>query len=637
MNPLSHRARRALLVALVAAYGALLLVARVVPWHDALAMPVVLVLAVRALEGETPRDRATGLFLVAAALLTCAVLLVWKSGYAGRNHLFAGVFPLSDAGDYYADAMRVAHGARMSGSGSRRPLSVALFGALLRMTSNTRAVLLVITLVWAGAASLVTHEVWRTHGRRAAQVAFVLTVLFARRYAGLVQSEGLGGPAGMVAFAFLWRAAGASRENGALCDERAFVHAYAAGLACLAVALFARPGPFFVLPALVVWGARQCVPRMRVAALGAGALACGWLVAKIVAVATASAGGFSDYPAIVYGLLRGEEHTYIVATHPYLDALTPDARASAMWSIVRGELAAHPLGAVLALFTCVASYLYLPQGLFGFVWQNPDDRALENGPLVKQLVAEQGLLGPVKHWVHELGAVSLVNAVVMGALAVAFVLGLLVAAVRLMRVRRAVDAHASLLRWAFAGIVLSMPLLPPWITEGVQIHATVFAFFVALVATHARPEPAPALSGAEPQEGVAPKYVYGAWVGVVLLTVLPLYCMRVNGLPARASSCDGLDGALHHFDESTRVRVGPRGLQTAADLRTNVDLLQKRNPDFARAVERFAARDVYVIAAYDVCADELHYVVVDADRGTLDPWLNVHVHALDQKPLVQLD
>jgi hypothetical protein len=622
--------RYAIAAGLVASYGVLLLLLRAVPWHDAVALPIVLWLALRVLDPLAPGRRFLAVLAVVGTTLWLELLHVWQVGYAGRNQVFAGFFALSDAGEYYWDAERVLHGVPMVGGGLRRPLSIAVLAGILRLDgAHIRAALAVFALFWSAAIAFATGEVWRTHGRKAAAVLCILLLLFARRYVGFVQSEGLGGPLGLVAFGLLWRAASQRRAG-----DRTWEGSFFGALLLLAMALVSRPGPFTVLLGVLLWG----WPGARTAKRG-GRIVAGAVVAVATAVAlqvlvqrTAAAGdAFSDYPAIFYGLLHGQEHTFVLRAQPWIGELPASARAAAISAVIRHEIAAQPWVLPVALARCLASYLYLPQGLFGFVWLNPDDYVLDDRAVVQAAMREHGVVGPVLHWVHELGVYSLVNAVVMAVAAAAFVVALGVALVKARR-SRAVDPHVALVLSALAGVLLSMPLLPPWVTEGAQMHATVIAFFFAL--------PAVCLWGERDDGPVAPGALRALAPGIAIATLAIL--LLVIFWPERAprdGACDGGDDRLYaEVDRDAAATYGTAGGGSLrlGDVRRNLFFLAKRNAPFASAIERTMSQHTAMVPAYDACTQRMLYLVDAEGRIAAQPgrWLRLRATPLDQEPLM---
>lgn len=637
------RTRTAAALALFAAYAALVLGARAVPQHDVVLVVALLFAALRLGEGLPERRRWIAVFSVSSIVLAISLAWLWRVGFAGRHHVFGGVVALSDAHGYYEDAERALHGLSMNDGGVRRPLSVAVLAGILRLTDNhIRVALALVTFGWAAAVASVTTEVWRTHGRTAAGIVGIAFLLFARRYVGFVQPEGLAGPVGALSFCLLWRAVGLAEAG----DRRACSSSFAGALLLLTVALFARPGPFTAVLGVLGWGIFVALRRREPGAArvdaravaaaatfrGGAAVLGGWLLHRLVQRATSPAPSFGDYPAILYGILHGEDHTFLHRHNPWLDALPAPEQAGAAMALLRQEIAAHPSSAPVALARCFASHLVLPQGLFGFVWANPDDRVLEDKAVVARVLGEHGPLGPLLYWIEQLGVYSLLNAVVMALLGAAFVVLFVWAAARALRRRgRARDPHVSLLLFLASGVLLSWPLLPPWITEGAQIHATVFVPLVALPAIvfFGKKRADPPLPPSRPWVALVVPAALLALVGLVL--VAPLH---VPGDRA----CDRPDAFYVEPDRGARIAFGERADATIprGDTDENLSRLERRNGAVVAALRRASARSSEIVPGFDACRGKLYYFVDGDDTFARTParWLSLEGEALDPDPLV---
>jgi hypothetical protein len=583
-------ARLAAGVALAAVYAALLLGVRATLWHDAIAFPLAIGIGA-ALVGNA-RPRVLWLTLLASTFLSIHLAYLWHVGYGGRNHVFAGVFALSDAGGYYADAERVLHGVPMNGGGVRRPIFSAILAGLLRVIGHDIRLAHVITMLcWASSGAFAASEVWRTHGRRASAIVLVVFVLFARRYVGFVQSEGIGGPLGALAFALAWRAS--SLDVG-------WRATYLGALLLLAVAVLGRPGPIFAIVGLVVWAflreEKRARPRLLLESLGVIAFA--FAFQHVIRVTTTVAASYSDLPPILYGHVTGEDSQFVWAKHPELGALAESERGSAIWPLIGRELLARPWLIVVAPLRCLASWLYLPQGFFGFVWLNPDDRVLENGRAVRESINAHGYVGPVLLWVRTLGLYSLVNALLMAGGAIVFVVALVRATWRSWRGRR----DAPPVMWpVLVGILVGLPLLPPWITEGAQILASVMLFVVTFAVTSWVPR-APGESPARP----APK------LGPVVFAALGLLLLVVKLSPVRPTNpaCRDDGSYLADIDRRGAAVYGPGAAHPPLDdARENLRLIEKNNGALARAWMATLDRNSRLLPAYDTCHDQMLYVV----------------------------
>ncbi|MBA3073090.1 MAG: hypothetical protein FP831_05805, partial [Anaerolineae bacterium] len=167
---------------------------------------------------------------------------LWQSG-ASEPFIIGGLLPFSDAASYYSDALRVVEGYRFSAFSARRPLFPALLTVLLAVTGQNLVVsIAILGAIIAAICYLAAREMQRSLGTLCASVFIFILFLFYRRIAGTTMTENLGLPLVVAAFTILWSAA--SRKN---------LWQTAVGLLLLTLALNARAGTFFILPALLLW------------------------------------------------------------------------------------------------------------------------------------------------------------------------------------------------------------------------------------------------------------------------------------------------------------------------------------------------------------------------------------------------
>lgn len=611
------------------AYGALLAVAKVVPRYDCIALVLFLFFIFRELDRGSARVRAVGLHGVTAVLLGAFLVHLWTIGYEGRNAVFGGVLPWSDSHDYYGDSLRLVHGERFLEVGSKRPLySVALAGLLRITNGDLRACFVIMALVGAWATAVAALEVWKTHGWKSALVVYLLLLFIERRWTGFVQTEHLGLPLGAVAFALLWRA------HYAKGPQKAAPLLVLAALFALTLALLARTGSFFVLPAIALWGAlrfyRHIVRRLFFLVLAANVVMAGFVMNRGVVASCGSGVLFSDYPGIVYGMMHDEGFGYLAQKHPELNDLPIEERVQASWNVVKVEAKAEPFLVIAGLVRSGLGMFLDPFGMFGYVWTNPDDYALEDGAKVRAV-------GPLKLWVRENGVFSVFNAVAMGALGAALVISS-VGSVIALYWRRRKDPELSLLRWVYGGILLSAPFLPPSITSGQQTQTATMAFVAALPAvafvlqSKKAERSSPRLAWVAPATGFAIVLVV-AWMRLAPATPPPC-------VPSSAP-----DTLLRVFARTDVVISDERSLSlrknAERDLRANLPLLGKNNRELVSSVEPYLRPGTRYVSAYDAC-ERATKIVVD-DEHVLPPsanastWTSIQTKALATSAVVRAE
>jgi hypothetical protein len=597
---LGERARGALGLLALCTYGIALGRFGLPLWHDAILLPLLLWFALAMTASYPARHRT--LFALATLTLAPCLFYVWNVGHAGRHHVFAGLFALSDAGEYYADAERFLHGDLMNSGGARRPLFSLVLGAVLRVFSNSVHLTHVVTLLaWAGSFSFASTQVWRTHGRRVASAVFILLMLFARRYVGFVQSEGLGAPLGALAFGLFWQIEhGGTRRNTPLWMA----------MALLSLALLARPGPIFVIPAFVLWAVRRAKPSARVKTfiVCVSAIVCAVLVQAAVRTSTSAVVSYSDLPPILYGLLHNEDAWYITRANPLLATLSPNDAVPAMWALLRAEALARPGAVMLAALRCFASWFYLPQGFFGVVWLNPDDRVLESAHAVRDAMAHYSYAGPIVLWGQKLGIYSLVNALAMAAGGLLFVLGFVRAIARNALTSKGVF---NLQTMALVGVGVSLPFLPPWITEGAQILASVIAFPIVFTLVDVlRASSAHHESSQAPE----PSVVYGLNGIAIALGVVALAVVATKFFPSHGEQafCDERHPSSHLYDldRASLVSFGTPGADiTPARSLENLELLTKVHAPIGNALRAHMGEPNDIILGYDLCERQAKYIL----------------------------
>lgn len=626
-------------------YAFLLALTKSVPRYDCIAFVVFVFFIFRELRHATPRMRTIAVHLVTQVFLLGFLVHLWTIGYEGRNAVFGGILPWSDSHDYYEDSLRLVHGGRFWEVGSKRPLFCAALAFLLRVTGGSlRSSLLVSALVAAWAVALAALEVWKTHGWKAALVVYFVLVFLERRWTGFVQTEHLGLPLGAIGFALVWRA-------HALRDDRlAHVHArryVLAGIFALTMGLVARAGSFFVLPALGIWASRTFLPRDRLRrasflALAAATVIAGFAVNESVLALAGSGVTFSDYPGIVYGLMHGEDFTYLGERHPEITALIVGERVPAMWKVIFDEAKAQPSLVLYGLGRSAGELFASPYGIFSYVWTNPDDHVLESASAVRASMDAHGVVGPLVLWNGELGTYSLLNAGAMGLLAGSLVLAT-AAAVFVIYWRRRDDPSLSLVRWSTAGILVSSPFLPPWITSGQQTQTATMPFLAALPAVVFLADAgvlaslcAPVRSWRACPLGLAAP----AFAGVLVATVA---WHRLA--PESTPTCAAGDHVVRVF-ASTGIEVAverSRDWRTNAerDLRTSIPFLAKHNPEMTSSFEPYLRPGTRYFSAFDACERDGKILVDDArvlpESPSSRAWTPIHAAPLATSKILHLE
>jgi len=333
----------------------------------------------------------------------CAVAGLWASGQS-EDQALSGLLPWNDSTAYYVDGLRLLEGGRLDTISARRPLLPGLFSVLLWVAGrHLHVAVALLALLQAVAVYFLAREVQRTHGPAAAALTWVILFFFVRRYTGTITTEALGITFGVLGFTLLWRVAGTQQRREVFqlpappvsgkplfswLEERYIL--LLLGLFVLTLALMARPGALFVLPALVLWAAWQSgsegkarfvltIFRQRfswfllvtcsVVVLG------GFLVNSLMfrLLAPPKATPFSNFSYILYGMaVGGKGWIQYLTDHPEVQGLTEAERSNRILQLALEEIQRHPgnlLQGAVKQYQLLFSESYY--SLYSFVtWEN---------------------------------------------------------------------------------------------------------------------------------------------------------------------------------------------------------------------------------------------------------------------------
>jgi hypothetical protein len=311
---------------------------------------IVLLYPAYRLSGWTGTLASLSLTLILFAL---PLLALWNSGDSFDGAM-GGLLPSTDASGYYWDARRVLEGDTFSTFSSRRPLFPGMLAALLGLTQqNLQVTLAVLVAINAISCFFLAREIQRTHGTVTGLLVITILFLFYRGYAGIVFTENLGLAMGAVGFALLWRGASQRRVNHCLL-----------GLFLLTLALNARAGAFFILPALILWGTWSFRGMARFSWRfllgGASVVLLGFIANSIVLKVVGSPEGiaFSNFSYSLYGLIVGGNWTQVLIDHPELENLSDPELSERIYALAFEALRANPLGLVTGSLRAWNQFLF---------------------------------------------------------------------------------------------------------------------------------------------------------------------------------------------------------------------------------------------------------------------------------------
>ncbi len=356
---------------------------------------------------------------------------LWNSGISD-GFLIGGLLPWSDASDYYWDARRLLEGGTFSAFSSRRPLFSGMLAALLGLTQqNLQVTLAILVAITAISCFLMACEIQRSHGTVAGLLAITQLFLFYRRFIGKISTESLGLALGAVGFALVWRGARQRQINNCLL-----------GILLLTLALNARAGTFFILPAIILWGAWSFRGAAhfswRFLISGASVVLLGFILNSILLKTIGSPKGmtFSNFSYTLYGLSVGSNWTQVMVDYPELNGMSEPELSQKIYALAFETFRANPLGLVISSLRAWQQFIFSDGNAFSFTWNNKTSFALQM-----------------------LSVVALFTCY-----------------------RQRLDLNASLMLATTLGILASVPFVPPWDADTMRAYAATLPIISALPA-----------------------------------------------------------------------------------------------------------------------------------------------------------
>ncbi len=254
--------------------------------------------------------REAGAWLPDALALAVPILLVaaWWWPLPGPSGAYAlgGRLPWSDGFDYWSAAQHLLQQGVLDEWGSRRPINGAFLAARLALTGDRLLLALAIqSMLLAASLAAVTAQAIARFGVLSGAVLGLALLVPIAVVQCTTQSEGLGLLLANMSLALLLRATASPRPRRGV----------ALGLALLTVAMAARPGALFMLPALGVgavvhaWrGRRRDGAAMAATVVAAVLLGVGAGAAAGSLYADPAARRSANFAGTLLGLARGTDY-----------------------------------------------------------------------------------------------------------------------------------------------------------------------------------------------------------------------------------------------------------------------------------------------------------------------------------------
>jgi hypothetical protein len=368
-------------------------------------------------------------------LFALALSYKWTSGFSD-NFMIGGLLPYKDAKNYYLGADLILYGLPMekAGQATERPLFPGFLSSVLLVTGqNLKIALAVIVQLVGIGLYLSARPIRQSAGAFPASLYLTFMYLYIQPFVGYTLSELLGFTLGCLGFLLIWQSSHSLKRFDLLL-----------GFVALLVGVSARAGAFFIFPMLVIWVGWifRRENRFSIKAAGyafivvvAGYFLVNAMYAQLLGIPPGSA--FGNFAYALYGQVRGG-----TGWHSAIEELGTRS-PSAVYRAALQFFLEHPLSLFIGFAKSYRDF-FLPgsQSIFPFKgegWQG---------------------------WVNLVVWIGTIALIIRG----------------LMRLVKDIHLNlASLLVAGFAGVILSIPFLPP-IDGGARFYASTMPFFFMIPA-----------------------------------------------------------------------------------------------------------------------------------------------------------
>ncbi len=293
-------------------------------------------------------------------LLALRLSFLWTSGYS-NDMVIGGLIPFRDAFDYYHGAKFISVGQLISNNSNGatwRPLFPGFLSSMLFIFQQNFQWSLAVLVVLAGICYyLSAYLINRNLGSFAAAVYMSFLYFYIQPLIGTAYTEPLGLAFGCLGFVLLWAAA--KKQN---------VLDLIFGLIIFTLALSVRAGAFFILPALILWSGWAFRSEKRFSLKYAGISAVALLI-TFISINTVydrlvvQPGGvpFGNFAATLYGQVVGG------AGYNWAFRVLPSRNAIFIYRAAGRYFLAHPLSFFIGAYKAYRDF-FLPQmGILSFL------------------------------------------------------------------------------------------------------------------------------------------------------------------------------------------------------------------------------------------------------------------------------
>ena len=291
----------------------------------------------------------------------------WSTAETTYPVSIGGYLPWSDASWWFNGGLHLLLDGKLAGLSATRVVNEVFFAALLGISGEHLQIALILrTVLVAVATFLFVREVaYRLRMTSAAITTFVM-VAFIGPFVGTMMTEPTG---------FLFGVLGATLLLEGTDDQKPQL--FATGLFLVTLGLAARPGPFLVLPVLVLWAGRCFRGGKRFSVTptfwSAAGVASGFAVVFLLSWLCTSPGTvpFDNFSYTLYGLAEGgQPWTAALSESKHLSSglameqavamirANPVPLLMGMWSFVVRFLSDQLLYVNVYAWQCCSAYMY---------------------------------------------------------------------------------------------------------------------------------------------------------------------------------------------------------------------------------------------------------------------------------------
>jgi hypothetical protein len=304
----------------------------------------------------TKPRRSSHRLIVAGEMLGAVIIflalfqMLWIPWSTGKTTYLSigGYLPWSDASWWFNGGLRLLLDGRLIGFSATRSVNEVFFAALLGIShENLQLALILRTILVAVATFLFVREVAYRLGIASAAVTTIVMVAFI----GILTRTMMTEPTG-----FLYGVLGATLLLAGADDQKPQL--FATGLFLVTLGLAARPGPFFVLPVLVLWAGR-CFRKERrfdfaPTLWSAAGVASGFAIAALLywLCTYPGAAPFDHFGYVLYGLAEGGQ-PWSAVFKPGSPGLRADVAMEQAVAMIR----ANPFPLLIGMWSFVLRFL----------------------------------------------------------------------------------------------------------------------------------------------------------------------------------------------------------------------------------------------------------------------------------------